>query len=259
VVKAQLPQTTKTATPYLSNDNWGMQQKIDGRRMLLSCGETVETFNRKGDHLDCPDSIIEYFSAFTTHWLFDGELLNDTYYIFDVLEIPTGDIRSWPLSRRYEMLSMLKDKFDGPVEVLPLYLENKEEIMQDLLTVTAEGVVFKRLDAEYVGKKTNSQLKYKFVKQVDCVILDRGVENKDNFLLGMYDGEKFIDVGKCSSLTGDGPQLDVGSVVQVDILYVTKGNRLYQPVKPMAGTDKDPTECLIDQLEEYKTTKEVLV
>ncbi len=259
MVKAQLPQTTKTATPYLSNDNWGMQQKIDGYRMLLSCGETVETFNRKGDHLDCPDSIIEYFSAFTTHWLFDGELLNDTYYIFDVLEIATGDIRSWPLSRRYEMLSMLKDKFDGPVEVLPLYLENKEEIMQNLLTATAEGVVFKRLDAEYVGKKTNSQLKYKFVKQVDCVILDRGVENKDNFLLGMYDGEKFIDVGKCSSLTGDGPQLDVGSVVQVDILYVTKGNRLYQPVKPMARTDKDPTECLIDQLEEYKTTKEVLV
>lgn len=260
VVKAQLPQTTKTALPYLSNDNWAMQQKIDGWRMLLSCGEDgVKTYNRKGEHLDCPETIIEYFSKLTTHWVFDGELLNDVYYIFDVLEIPTGDIRSWPLSRRYEMLAMLKDKFKGPTEVLPLYTENKETKLEELLEATAEGVVFKRLDAEYIGKKTNSQLKYKFTKQVDCVILDRGIENKDNFVLGMYNGNEFIDVGKCSSLTGDGPEADVGSVVQVNILYVTKGNRLYQPVKPMIRFDKDPKECLIDQLDEYRTTKEVLV
>lgn len=257
-MKAQLPQTTKTALPYLSNDNWAMQQKIDGWRMLLSCGDKVETFNRKGEKLDCPKEITDYFSVFTTNWVFDGELLNGVYYIFDLLEIPTGDIRSWPLSKRYEMLSMLKDKFKEPISIVDLHTENKEKVFASLQKATAEGVVFKRLDAQYYPKKTNSQLKYKFIKQVDCVVLDKNVESKDNFLLGMFDGENFVDVGKVSALTGDGPQVDVGSVVQVDILYVTKGNRLYQPVKPILRFDKTPQECLVDQLWEYKTTKEVL-
>jgi bifunctional non-homologous end joining protein LigD len=259
-MKAQLPQATKIAHPYLNNEHWGMQQKVDGFRMLLACGDSIKTYNRKGDHLDCPQAIIDYFSIFTTHWVFDGELLGEVYYVFDLLEIPTGDIRAWPLSRRYEMLQMLSNKFDNNiVQVLPLFTVDKESAMNTLIESKAEGVVFKRLDAEYIGKKTNSQLKYKFIKQVDCVILDRNINSKDNFLLGMFNGIDFIEVGKCSALTGDGPQATVGSVIQVDILYVTKGNRLYQPVKPKLRFDKEPVECTIDQIDEFKTSKDVLI
>ena len=259
-MKAQLPKTTKTPNAYLNSNSWGMQQKIDGWRMLVSTGpHGTVTYNRKGEYLEAPQTVLDFFADFTTKWTFDGELLGDTYWIFDLLKIPTGDIRSWPLARRYELLTMLEDKLTGPVQLVPLITENKEQVMEDLRSRGAEGVVFKLLSAEYSGKETSACLKYKFVKQVDCVILDRGVGDKDNFVLGMFDGAKYVDVGKCSALTGDGPEADIGSVIQVDILYVTKGDRLYQPVKPKLRFDKTPQECTVDQLEEYRTTKEVLM
>ena len=62
-MRAQLPKNTNTPQQYLKSDKWGMQQKIDGWRMLLSCGEKVETFNRKGDLLECPENIVDYFKA----------------------------------------------------------------------------------------------------------------------------------------------------------------------------------------------------
>lgn len=256
-MRAQLPKNTNTPQQYLKSDKWGMQQKIDGWRMLLSCGEKVETFNRKGDLLECPENIVDYFKEFTTNWTFDGELLNGVYYIFDLLEIPTGNVQSWPLSRRYEMLEMISSKFNGPIELVPLITENKEEKFHEFKDGRNEGVVFKLLSAPYINKETSNFLKFKFISQVDCVILDKGIDNKDNFLLGLFDGVGFQEVGKCSALTGDGPNVKIGDVVQVDILYVTKGDRLYQPVKPKLRFDKTPQECLVDQLELYRANKEV--
>lgn len=255
-MQAQLAKATNNPTQYLNSDQWGMQQKIDGWRMMLECGpEGVSTLNRRGEPLECPQEIKNSFIDFTTHWLFDGELLDDTYYIFDVLEIPTGNIQSWSLSKRYELLYMLENKFADNVKLLPLIVEGKEEALERFKELGSEGVVFKLLSAEYLNKRTSAFLKYKFIKQVDCVILDAGINEKDNFVLGMFNGAEYVDVGKVSSLTGDGPNAQIGSVVQVDILYVTEGNRLYQPVKPRIRFDKKPEECSIEQLESFKTNK----
>lgn len=255
-MKAQLPKSTNSPHQYLNSDKWGMQQKIDGWRMLLSCGnDGVVTYNRKGDILECPENIIEYFSVFTTDWTFDGELLDGVYYIFDLLEVPTGNVQNWPLIKRYEMLEMLANKFDGPIELVPLIVEDKETLFTSMKESRKEGVVFKLLSAPYINKTTSNFLKFKFINQVDCVILDKGIEDKDNFLLGLFDGKDFREVGKCSSLTGDGPQANIGDVVQVDILYVTKGDRLYQPVKPKLRWDKRPQECDISQLDLYRADK----
>jgi len=87
-MRAQLPKNTNTPQQYLKSDKWGMQQKIDGWRMLLSCGEKVETFNRKGDPLECPENIVDYFKEFTTSWTFDGELVNDLDVLLLPLQIP---------------------------------------------------------------------------------------------------------------------------------------------------------------------------
>lgn len=259
-MKAQLPKTTSTPSQYINSDNWAMQQKIDGWRMILSCGsEGVKTFNRNGEPLECPENIKEYFSVFTVDWTFDGELLDGIYYIFDLLAVPTGSVTSWPLSRRYEMLNMLSNKFDGPIELVPLITENKQEKFDEIKSNDSEGVVFKLLSAPYAGKRTSNFLKYKFVNQVDCVVIDKGFNSKENFVLGLFDGKGFVDVGKCSSLTGDGPKVKVGDVVQVTTLYVTEGNRLYQPVKPQLRYDKSPQDCTLDQLDLYRTNKEVLL
>ena len=258
-MKAQLASGVSQYQTYLDSPAWAMQQKVDGWRMLLECGPELKTYNRKGEDLDCPQEIRDAFSGLTTEWLFDGELLDGKYYIFDIIRIPTGSVKSWPLSKRYEMLSKLASKLGAVATVLPMFVstEDKTEAFEKLRDSNAEGVVFKRLDGEYMEKKSTNFLKYKFVNQVDCVVLDTGINDKDNLLLGMYDGKSIVEVGKCSALTGDGPLVKVGDIVQVNALYSTEGGRLYQPVKPKLRTDKTALECELSQLLEIKANKEV--
>ena len=256
-MKAQLARSTNLPQHYILSDIWGMQQKVDGHRMLINCGDTVQAFNRQGDPRECPEEITSFFSALRG-WTFDGELLDDKYYIFDILEIPTGNCQNWPLLKRYELLEKLESKLKNPVYLLPLFIENKQEQFDKLLEDKAEGVIFKLLDAPYVNKKSSNFLKYKFINEVDCVILEAGFNDKENFVLGLWDGSGFVDVGKCSSLTADGPSAKVGDVVTVQVLYSTKGGRLYQAVAPRLRHDKAPQECLVGQIEECRTNKQIL-
>lgn len=255
--KAQLAKPVFNVEPLLKSNKWGMQQKLDGQRMIVKCGDGVEAFNREGAPKVCPKNISEYFSTLNSTWIFDGELIGDKYYLFDILEIPTGNIQNWTLQRRNELLQKLAAKLQDPVYTVPLILENKKEALQSLQEKRVEGVVFKQLESPYVGKKTYSFLKYKFVNDVDCVVMDLGFLDKKNIVLGMYDRKNLVEVGRVSSLTGDGPRVQVGDVVKVTILYSTKDNRLYQPVKPIIRTDKNKFDCKISQMKETRTHKEV--
>lgn len=256
MIRAQLAKPVYQVDQLLVSDKWGMQQKLDGQRMIVRCGSEVEAFNREGAPKNCPANIRKYFSSLHS-WIFDGELIGDQYYVFDILEIPTGNIQNWTFQRRNELLQKLASKLQKPVHVVPLFIDNKKEILESLMEKKSEGVIFKQLEAPYVGKKTYSFLKYKFVNDVDCVVLGRDLDDKQNLSLGMWDGNKLTEVGRVSSLTGDGPRARVGDVVKVTILYSTKDNRLYQPVKPIIRTDKSPLQCTTSQLKETRTHKEV--
>ena len=257
-MKAQLSKATNNPYGFLQSDAWGMQRKIDGWRCLLQTGGPVTTLNRRGEPLQCPDEITTFFTEFTQRWVFDGEILDGKYFIFDILEIPTGNITSWTLSRRYELLEMLSTKLSAPVNFLPLYtsVESKTNAFHSIQSSKGEGVVFKLLEAPYVQRRTSTSLKYKFVKQVDCYVTALGVGGKANMVLSMYDGQTFVEVGKCSALTADGPKVKVGDVVQVDILYTTEHGRLYQPVAPKLRGDKLPKECSYSQIAENQTLKQ---
>lgn len=257
MIKAQLAKPVYEVKALLDSDRWGMQQKLDGQRMIIKCGGKVEAFNREGGPKKCPNNISNFFSTLTSTWVFDGELVGSKYYIFDILEIPTGNIQNWTLKRRNDLLEKLSSKFVSPVYVVPLILNKKEEALKKLKKNNAEGVIFKNLESPYLNRKTYNFLKYKFVNDVDCVVLDVGLDDKSNLSLGMWDGNKYVEVGRVSSLTGDGPKIKKHDVVKVTILYSTKDNRLYQPVKPMLRDDKTARDCSISQLAETKTCKEV--
>ena len=146
------------------------------------------------------------------------------------------------------------------VHMLPSYSEAqaKKEFYVRLRREKAEGVVFKRRGAVYKQGRSTYLLKHKFTKTVDCVIIARNVDDKDNFVLAMYDEFGCLqEVGKVSALTGDGPKLKIGDVAEVTILYATNSNKLYQPVSPKLRLDKTEKECTLDQLEEMKPSKKV--
>jgi ATP-dependent DNA ligase len=257
MVKAQLAKPIYKVEALLKSDKWAMQQKLDGQRMIVKCGEKVEAFNREGAPKKCPKEIMDYFSTLSTSWTFDGELIDSKFYMFDILEIPTGNIQNWTLERRDQLLTKLSTKLADPIYKVPLIRKDKKEVFESLQEKHVEGVVFKQLEAPYLNKKTYNFLKYKFVNDVDCVVLDAGFEDKSNLVLGMYDGREFVEVGRVSSLTGDGPKVQIGDVVKVTILYSTKDNRLYQPVKPMIRTDKKPKQCHLSQMKETRTCRDI--
>jgi hypothetical protein len=111
-----------------------------------------------------------------------------------------------------------------------------------------EGVIFRRLDAGYIQKRSSNLLKYKFRHDADCVVTALGTKGKANMALGLMSCGSLVDVGECSALTGDQHRIRVGDVVTVTYLYASSDRRLVQPTKPRLRRDKDPADCTIDQL-----------
>ena len=64
----------------MSSPDWGISQKLDGIRLLLNkSGENVSGHNRVFETRSIPIHIEEQFVKFPGDWLFDGELVGDTY------------------------------------------------------------------------------------------------------------------------------------------------------------------------------------
>ena len=234
---------------------WCVQQKIDGERLLLEVQEngTVKAYNRNGDPKPIPDFLRNV--RVYTPTVFDGELLDGKYYVFD-LALPKVKFQE-----RIKLAKLaVETANDTNIVLVPTYTDNIPNRIEMLKALGAEGVIFRKLSAVYRSGKSSALLKYKFTRDADCVIMSRPKEaeaDKQNFYLGMYRDGSLVEVGKCSALTGDGPKAKIGDVVKVSCLYATDSGKLYQPVTPRLRTDKKPEECTIDQLETLTTNKKV--
>jgi len=244
---------------FMEDDNYAMSQKIDGHRIFIQTDPLI-TRTRGGEERDLPPDLRDLFASFKGRWVFDGEILDKTFYPFDILVTPKGDIRQWPWETRQMLLLKLRNNFNASVSIVrnSITTNDKRVLFDKCQENNSEGVVFARRDGVYRKRKTGSLYKYKFVKQVDGFVTAMGINGKDNFELSVYDGDLIVPIANVSALTGDGPRLEIGSVVTVNALYATRDNRLYQPVKPMLRTDKSANECTIDQLDVIKTNKTVL-
>lgn len=246
----------------INSDFWGITQKLDGHRLLITKGieSSSKGFNRAFEQREIPKHLSDQFNRFPGAWTFDGELIDNTYYIFDCLQYPGESLLRHPYHQRHELLRRVFEAGTWANMVcVPLHVEDKWEFFNYCRDNNFEGVVFKHLERPYGQNRTKNQYKYKFTHTIDCVIIDRGNEGKDNFTLGIYDGDKLIECGKVSALTGDGPSAKVGDVVEVTCLYTTQGSRLYQPVTPKLRSDKRPDECTIDQLHAALPNKSILI
>lgn len=262
MIKAQLPDSVLEPKPYILSDNWAMSQKLDGQRVIVECGErSVKAYNRQGLERDLPDSVATPLMATPNKFIFDGELLGNDYWVFDIIEIPTGSIRSHPWVQRQELLSVLVSDGQFPnMHKVQQYFDYdaKQTFFERCVAESAEGVVFNSLSAPYSAGRSAGVLKCKFISEVDCFIIGEKEGDRDNFVLAVYrDGEVF-PCGKVSALTGDGPDLKVGDVCTVECLYSTKAGRLFQPTKPRLRTDKSAEECDFKQIEDILVNKKVI-
>lgn len=262
-MECQLASSVDTPGTLLTDDDYGMSQKFDGKRLIVKITKDgVLGYNRRGVRVESIPGTIEQALSNAKGWSLDGELIGSTFYAFDLLEAANRSVKHLPLNERVSALKVLVLMVESPhIQFVKLWTETdaKAAKYSEASNSNVEGVIFKKLDAAYAAGRNSNYLKYKFVKDVDCVVGSQDADGKRNFELFVYkDNEKF-PVGKVSRLTGDGPRVKVGDVVTVECLYVSDSYNLVQPVSPTLRSDKTPEECSFEQLVELKTRKDYIL
>ena len=246
------------------DDDWWMSQKFDGQRLQVVAGDgRIDGYSRSGNSVSIGskrvfDSLCELTNDGQAAIVLDGELVNGEYMVFDCLGLSGEDLYSQPYVVRHSLLDAILITDHVHAVKIAETLEEKETLFAQCRDNNIEGVVFQHRLATYHDGRTLSAYKYKFVKDVDCIVTDANSDGRNNFTLSVYRDRNLTEIGKVSALTGDGPRITIGDVVAVKCLYATPEGRLYQPTTPMLRADKTADECTFAQIEAITTNKEII-
>jgi len=245
------------AEQLIADNNWWMQEKFDGKRILIrKDGDQVIGINRKGLVVALPQPVVEQAQIIGgRQWLMDGEAVGDAYFAFDLLEEDGVDLRKEPYSRRLDALVAIVPCEGRSVirtRATATRTAQKREMMEALRRLKAEGVVFKRHAAPYTPGRPASggdQLKLKFTATASCIVA-KANGTKRSVALMLLDGRKRVAVGNVT-VPANQPIPKAGSIVEIRYLYAFPGGSLFQPVCLGLRDDVGPDACTISQLK-YK-------
>lgn len=239
---------------YLTGDRWWMQEKFDGRRVLIrKQGPTVTAINRNGLTTNLPLPIVNAIQLLSvTDCLLDGEVVGDVYYAFDLLKSDVTDMRGSPYAARH---AMMMDLAEGVVSDGLRYAEavsgtkQKRAMLEKLKRTKKEGVVFKDSKAHYApGRPASggSQFKLKFTASASCIVsgVNRG---KRSVALELIEGGKRVNVGNVTISANHAIPV-AGQIVEIRYLYYFPGGSLYQPVYLGMRDDVRLDACITAQL-----------
>jgi|SRR5665213_490075 len=225
---------------YFDDPNYCMQEKKDGKRILFRKSaqlSEVEAINRKGLLVGFPTSIAGALESVSGSWLLDGELIGETIWFFDALELSGSSLLGSPYHQRYKLLASNVSILDGegsPIRLVETSFtsQEKRKRFKALKKQGVEGVVFKKLDAIYKPGRPSSggdQLKFKFTNTCTCQVAGDTEKGKRSVYIQMLDGKEKVDVGKVTVL----PNFNVpkvGALVEIKYLYRHVHGALYQPI-----------------------------
>lgn len=256
--------SAKVGGKRIQDDQWWAEQKFDGNRVMIHIENgKVTALNRRGE--ECKFNVLvakDFAHQFTTGlWVFDGELVSNTYWVFDLPRAGTTLTPDTPWSLRREVLERFFAVWTPPERIklarTARTAEEKQEMLDRLAAGGAEGIMLKKVNGIYrPGKRSEVWAKFKFWKSCDVVVLETCIDGKSNARMGLIDptqdGSKAIrDVGTVSTLGKWSTLVEPGSVLEVKYLYAVDRNepKLYQPNILKVRDDKRAVECHIDQLE----------
>jgi bifunctional non-homologous end joining protein LigD len=248
----------------LINDNdWIIQEKMDGVRYMLEFeglpfGSNFKGYNRKGKEVPVSEEIKTLFESFEDlppNCFLDGELIGETFYVFDILSMDV-DLREESFERRYSLLAEFFRLYFNKKECIKLVKaygkkEEKEKLFND--SKAKEGVVFKRKSASYhVGRPASGgdYLKFKFCESCTCIV--SSVSNKRSVGISLMKDGNLVSVGNVTiPVNYEIPT--IGKHIEVKYLYAFAGGSLIQPV--YLGERDDVEVDNIDSIK-YKETED---
>ncbi len=248
---------------------------LDGE-IVVRGADGREDFDALGQRIHPAASRIERLSVETPA----------VYVVFDLLARDDESLLERPLSERRAALEELLagDGFAGaPVELMATVATAEQA---QLWLEHAEGAIAKELSAPYRPGERKGTFKIKRVRTIDAVVAGWRPGKEEGtvgaLILALYDGEELRVVGHCSGLsapekrrlvgflggyeTGERGSADPSRwssgkelewvalrpelVVEIDFDHVSAGRIRHGAKLRRWREDKDPRECVFDQLAE---------
>ncbi|WP_442680820.1 DNA ligase D [Sphingomonas sp. ASY06-1R] len=223
----QAPQLATLVDHIPSGSGWLHEIKYDGYRTLVAVGGgKAKTFTRTGlDWSDRFGAVVEGASKLPGSALLDGEVValdkdgrpsfqalqaslkegNGTYayFAFDLLALDGEDLTGLSNLDRKERLKAYLIDAPAPIQYSDHVLGNGEKLFDSLCQQGLEGVVSKRADAPYRGRRSQSWLKIKCLHRQELVIVGWTPSDKGrgfrSLLLGLHEGGELRYAGKAGT------------------------------------------------------------
>jgi bifunctional non-homologous end joining protein LigD len=244
------------ALALIRDGAWCLQEKIDGRRVIIQKqGKVVTGINRKGLVISLPKSIEASALKITVDFIIDGECVGDVFHAFDLLGLNTEDLTPLRYIKRWDsMVGLLDANRPANIKIVrtAFSTQHKHDVWELLKKEKAEGVVFKRLDAPYTPGRPNNggtQLKHKFYATLSAVVGKINEQRSVEIVLLYDDG--WHTAGNVT-IPPNQEVPSVGAVIEIRYLYAFKESGVvYQPTYLNTRTDITQLECRAAQLK-YK-------
>jgi bifunctional non-homologous end joining protein LigD len=247
------PITENEAEALLADPAWCLQEKFDGRRLLIRKeAGVVSGINRLGLTVFLPEPIAASAEAIPADFILDGEAVGDCLHAFDLLSLNGADLRPQPYRDRYLSLMdlVISHALRGIRLVATAFLPGqKRAFLEGYRTDSKEGVVFKHIEAPYTAGRPNTggtQLKLKFTESASFIVAQ--INGKRSVALTLLNGDRLVPAGNVTIP----PNQDIppiGAVVECRYLYAfSESGVIYQPVYLGQREDICAEECVVGQL-----------
>ena len=215
-----------------SGNLWMHEIKFDGYRALFAAaGAKVTVYTRSGlDWTDKFGPLAQRLAALDLPpCLIDGEVIargkdgnpdfsslqavlkrghgaqgaDDAleFHAFDLLSLDGEDLAALPNIERKERLEALLIEAQPPIFVADHVIGAGEKLFDAMCAAGQEGIIAKRVDAAYSGKRSRNWVKVKCTRRQEFVIIGWAKSSTkgrpfSSLLLGQYEGDKLVYRGK---------------------------------------------------------------
>lgn len=225
------PQHAKLASTIPTGEDWLYELKYDGYRILAFVeGNSARLITRNGQDYtkrfrDVADSLVDLAAG--RAMVLDGEMVVTdeagntdfqalqnymkkpaaqklSYVIFDLLALDGEDLRGKRLVERKERLEALMKDVPSNLHYSRHVIGRGKESFAAACAAGAEGIVGKKANSIYSGKRNGDWIKLKCDNRQEFVIggytrSDKKTSGISSLLLGVYEGEELVYAGRAGT------------------------------------------------------------